>query len=62
MHRLADDYIIFCRATKRAVRSIRYILNHYYKVSGQLVKYHKLNVQFSKRTNTTMAKKIADIL
>lgn len=38
------------------------ILDHYCKVSRQLVNYHKLNIQFSGDINRTAIKEIAGIL
>lgn len=33
-------------ATKKAARTIMFILDHYCKISGQLVNYHKSKIQF----------------
>lgn len=48
-------------ATEEAARNIRYILDHYCRDSGQLVNYHKFEVQFSKSTSKTLIMEISDI-
>lgn len=45
---VSDDCIIFYKTTKVAVRSVKYILDHYCEVSGQLVNLHKSEIYFSK--------------
>lgn len=44
----ADDFMIFCRATKSAARNVKTILKNYCNVLGQLVNCHKSMVQFLK--------------
>lgn len=34
---LVDDYLIFCKGTKRAAKKIRDVLEKYGKVYGQLI-------------------------
>lgn len=57
-----DDCIIFCKATKKATREIKYVLDHYCKVSSQLINYHKSIVQFSIYVEKCGKTNIADIL
>lgn len=58
----ADDCFIFCRVTKKAARMIKQVLDHYWSISGQLINYHKSEVQFSRNVRTFDKKKIAQIL
>lgn len=58
----ADDVLIFCKASKAAVRNIRDIFQDNCKVSRQLVNYHKSTVQFSKGIHKCMKDDITDIL
>lgn len=39
-----DNYIIFSWTTKKAVRKVNDILDHYFQISGQLVNYQKSRV------------------
>lgn len=43
----ADDCIIFY-TSKAAARNVIHILDHYYKLSGQLVNLQKSKIQFQK--------------
>lgn len=36
----ANDYLVICRAREKAARNVRYIQDHYCRVSEQLVNYH----------------------
>lgn len=57
-----NPYLSVCRVTKQTVRNIKHILDHYCKVSTQLVNYHKSKVQFSKGISRAMIKEIIDVL
>lgn len=54
--------LIFCWATKQAIKNIRYILDYYCRVSRQLVNCHKPEVHIFKRINKTIRNEISDIL
>lgn len=38
---VVDDCLIFTVLEKKTERNIRYIVDHYYRVSRKLVNYHK---------------------
>lgn len=57
-----DDRIIFYGETKQVERDVKYIMDHYYKVSSQLVNYHKSTTRFSKGINNVERKESLDIL
>lgn len=57
-----DDCIIFCGVTKTAARTIKQTLHHYCSVSGQLINYHKSEVQFSRNVSTINKKRTVQIL
>lgn len=46
-----DDCIIFCKATKEAAKKIKYMLDHYCKVSIQFVNYQKSKIKYFKSIN-----------
>lgn len=58
----AEDCIIFCGAFKTAACHVRNILDHYCKVSGQLVNIHKSKIQFSIGINNAHKREIEHIL
>lgn len=41
----------FLHDNKKATRNVKYILNHYCRVSKQLVNYHKSKIQLANGTN-----------
>lgn len=53
-----DDCVII----EQAARNIKCILDHYCKVSSQLVNYHKSEIQVPKDINKTVKKESIDIL
>lgn len=57
-----DDCIIFYTATSTTVRNIKQVLDHYYTLSGQLVNYQKLCIQFSNGVSNADKKTISQIL
>lgn len=57
-----DNYINFCKATKAAARNVRNILDHYCKVSGQLINFKQSKVQLSTSVNSAYKRQIEQIL
>lgn len=57
----ADDCILFCKAAKMAAHNSQNILNHYCKISGQVVNLHKSNNQFSTGINNADTRAIKQI-
>lgn len=47
----ADDYMIFCKATKSVDQNIKAILANYFNASGQRINFLKSVVHFSKGTD-----------
>lgn len=39
-----DNFITFGKATKKVARNVNHIMDHYYKIPGQSVNYHKSKV------------------
>lgn len=51
----------FLQSNKLAAKEVKSILDHYCKVSGQLVNYHKYKVEFSKEVDNVVRKEITEL-
>ncbi|KAL0423118.1 UNVERIFIED_CONTAM: putative mitochondrial protein [Sesamum radiatum] len=58
----ADDTLIFCQATKEAMRCIRGILEKYERASGQLINLDKSSIFFSNNTTHEDRMEMATLL
>ncbi|KAL0326613.1 UNVERIFIED_CONTAM: putative mitochondrial protein [Sesamum angustifolium] len=58
----ADDTLIFCQATKEAMRCIRGILEKYERASGQLINLDKSSIFFSSNTTHEDRMEMATLL
>ncbi|KAK4389823.1 putative ribonuclease H protein [Sesamum angolense] len=58
----ADDTLIFCQATKEAMRCIRGILEKYERASGQLINLDKSSIFFSSNTSHEDRMEMATLL
>lgn len=52
----ADDCLIFCMINRISAWYIKIILKNYYSVSGQLINYHKLVVQYLKEVTISKSR------